>query len=174
MKTKTLFLVLALFMAFVEMSRGALDAYFRADGITGDVTRSGYTNYVAVSAYNHEVNAVRDSNGQPTGSRQHGPFKILKDISGNSPQFVEFMVRNRTIETADLLLYKPAINGVDTNYYSYHFEGVRIISIRNWSPNNNDATATKYLPMEEISFTYQTIHWESLSTGNTASDTQKN
>ena len=120
--------------------------------------------------FNHEVDAVRDSNGVPTGRRQHAPFKILKQVSVNSPQFAALLVRNTPIETAELKLIQPSVQGIETNYYTYHFEGLHIISIRDWSPNNKDASVTSLQPMEEISFTYDSIRWESVTGGTSASD----
>ena len=170
MKTKQLLLGIIIVMIAVCSARAALNAYLRADGITGDTTQNAYQGMVTVIGFNHEVDAVRDSNGVPTGKRQHAPFKILKPISVNSPQFADLLVRNRSIETADLNLFQASPTGTETNYYTYHFTGVHIISIRNWMANNEDPSMTRFPALEEISFTYDAIRWESNTGGTSASD----
>src|SRR5439155_12419206 len=151
-------------------ARAALNAYLRADGITGDTAQNAYQGMVTVIGYNHEVDAVRDSTGAATGRRQHAPFKILKPVSVNSPQFADLLVRNQSIETADLKLMQTSQTGVETNYYTYRFTGVHIISIRNWIANNQDPAMSKFPALEEISFTYDAIRWESVTGGTSASD----
>src|SRR5438105_15558432 len=138
MKTKQLLLSIIALMILACSASAALNAYLRADGITGDTTQNAYQGMVTIIGYNHEVDAVRDSNGAPTGRRQHAPFKILKPVSVNSPQFADLLVRNQSIETADLQLMQTVPNGFETNYYTYRFTGVHIISIRNWMANNED------------------------------------
>ena len=170
MKTKQLLLGIITLMIAAGGARAALNAYLRADGITGDSAANAYQGMVMVIGYNHEVDAVRDSTGAPTGKRQHAPFKILKPVSVNSPQFAELLVRNSAIETADLKLMQASPTGTETNFYSYHFTGVHIISIRNWMANNEDPSVQRLPAMEEISFTYDAIRWESVTGGTSASD----
>ena len=170
MKTKQLLLSIIALMILACSAPAALNAYLRADGISGDTTQNAYQGMVTIIGYNHEVDAVRDSAGAPTGRRQHAPFRILKPVTVNSPQFADLLVSNRSIETADLKLMQASPSGVETNYYTYHFTGVHIISIRNWMANNQDPTVQRFPALEEISFTYDTIRWESVTGETSASD----
>ena len=176
MKIKTVLLTAITFLAVVASAPAAYESYFRADDISGDSIRTAWTGHTAVIGYTHEVSAVRDSNGQPTGKRQHAPFKILKEVSVNSPQFAGKLVRNQAIATADLLLMKTDANGVEINHYTYHFTGVKILSIRNWVANSAAAASATYdtRELEEISFTYETIEWESLTARRSATDSVRN
>jgi type VI secretion system secreted protein Hcp len=149
----------------------ALNAYFKADGISGDSTRTGWQDYLEVNGFSHEVIAPIDAqSGQATGKRQHKPFKILKEISKNSPQFETFLISGRPIANAELKLLRASQTGQEENYYIYKFKGVRIISVRDWMANNNDPNAVRYPHLQEITFVYQSIEWQSLPDGTSALD----
>lgn len=173
MKLKTALLTAFTFLTVVASAPAAYEAYFRADDINGDSTRTAWAGHTAVIGYTHEVNAVRDSNGQPTGKRQHAPFKILKEVGVNSPQFMAKLVRNQAIATADLKLVMANASGVEVNHYTYHFTGVKILSIRNWVANST-AAASATRELEEVSFTYETIEWESVTGGRSTTDSVRN
>lgn len=139
----------------------ALNAYFKADTITGDATRAGFEDFTEVNGYNHEVSSPYDpQTGLATGKRQHRPFKILKEISRSSVDFESAWVKGQTLKSAELRLYRPSQTGLDVNYYTYRFVGVRIVSIRDWMPNNRDSSVLSIPHTQEISFTYDTIEWE--------------
>ena len=149
----------------------ALNAYFRADNISGDGTRKGFENYTEINGYNHEVSSPFDpQTGLATGKRQHRPFKILKELSRSSIDFHNAWVKNQTLKSAELKLYRPGATGVEVHYYTYRFVGVRVVSIRDWMPNNNDSSVASFPHMQEISFTYDTIEWEFVSGGVIATD----
>jgi len=150
----------------------ALNAYFKASNITGDVTRAGLEDFTEVNGYNHEVIAPFDpQTGLATGKRQHRPFKIVKEISRSSVDFQNALVKGQTLKNAELRLYRQLQTGQEVNYYTYRFIGIRIVSIRDWMPNNNDTAVLQLPHMQEISFTYDTIEWEFVNPSAVATDT---
>lgn len=163
-------LLLTFLLAITGLSAGAApDAYLFSSGIPGDSTRSAWENHVVVMGYSHEVISVRDpASGLPTGRRQHGLFKIIKKVTKNSPIFMTKMVNNQTMPTLEIKLVQT-LEGSEAVYYTYTLSNASITSIRNWSPNNTDSTASNYPPMEEISFSYQSITW-SHADGSEATD----
>lgn len=174
MKIKTILFSIIASIAFALNSSAAYEGYFKADTILGDSTRAAWAEHTAILAYSHEVNAVRDTSGLPTGKRQHAPFKILKEVSGNSPQFMQKLVANETIETAVLKLIRINLNGEEFVFYTYNFTGVRILSIRNWIPNSPGAATSASTPeLEEIVFTYDTIEWTATTTKITTTDSTR-
>jgi type VI secretion system secreted protein Hcp len=164
-------LVCALLISGFDAS-AALNAYFKATGITGDVTRPGLEDFTEVNGYNHELIAPFDpSTGLATGKRQHRPFKIVKEITRSSIDFENTLVQGQTLKNAEIRLYRQNQVGQDINYYTYRFVGVRIVSVRDWMPNNKDPAVVQFPHMQEISFTYETIEWEYVNGGFKATDT---
>ena len=158
--THRLCALLCVFLVSGFDAAAALNAYFKADEITGDVTRAGLEDYTEVNGYNHEVSSPFDpQTGLPTGKRQHRPFKIVKEISRSSVDFMDAWVKGKTLKQAELKLYRAGQTGVEVNYYTYRFVGLRVVSVRDWMPNNNDSTVANFPHMQEISFTYDTIEW---------------
>jgi len=174
MKIKMPHRLCALFCAFLISgldATAALNAYFKADLISGDGTRKGFENYTEINGYNHEVSSPFDpQTGLPTGKRQHRPFKIIKELSRSSIDFHNVWVRGQTLKGGELKLYRLGSTGVEVNYYTYRFTGIRIVSIRDWMANNNDSAVANLPHMQEISFTYDTIEWDFPSGGVTATD----
>ena len=151
----------------------AISPQFKIHGITGDSTFSEYPDHVEVHGYNHEVTSPIDlATGQATGKRQHRPFKILKRLSGNSSQFANAWVRNEVIRSAELkVLGNSPITGEVQIIYAYRFTNIRIISIRDWVVNNLEPNPATLPPLQEISFVYQTIEWQSMPDGPVTQDT---
>lgn len=150
----------------------ALNAYFRADTIPGDSMRKGLENFTEVNGYNHEVSSPFDpATGLATGKRQHRPFKIVKEVSRSSIALRDAWIKGLTIKNAELRLYRPSQIGAEVNYFTYRFVGIRIVSIRDWMANNNDAAVVNLPHMQEITFTYDTIEWVYMETGEAATDT---
>jgi type VI secretion system secreted protein Hcp len=175
MKTKIIHRRLCALLCVFLMSGidavAALNAYFKADTITGDSTRANLESFTEINGYNHEVSAPFDpQTGLATGKRQHRPFKIVKEISRSSVDFHNAWVQGQTLKSAELRLYRQSQTGQEVNYYTYRFVGIRIVSIRDWMANNNDSNVLSLPYMQEISFTYDTIEWTFVQGGVTATD----
>lgn len=165
--------LLAAFLFSVSFSgNAAIESYLRLDNISGDSTRQLWTSHTTVIGFNHEVSVVRSSDGLPTGKRNHAPFKILKRISGNSPEFIDRMVLNRNIPKAELKLIATNVNGEEYVSYTYSFTNVKIISVRNWKPIGTTETGGFFETpeLEEVAFTYETIEWKATPSNKVASD----
>ena len=175
MKIKMIHRVCALFCALLLSgldASAALNAYLVATDIRGDSTRSSWQGYVEIVGYNHEVSSPFDpQTGLATGKRQHKPFKILKELSASSVDFETAMIRGRSLANVEFKLVRPSQTGQETIYYIYRFTNARIVSVRDWMANNNDSSTLQLPQMQEISFVYETIEWEAVPSGATASDT---
>lgn len=169
--TRHLCALLCVFFISCFDAGAGLSAFFKATNITGDSQRVGREEFTEVSAYNHEVISPFDpQTGLLTGKRQHRPFKIVKEVTRSSVDFENALVKGQTLKTAELRLFRIAPDGREENYYIYRFIGVRIVSVRDWMPNNRDPSADSFSYMQEISFTYDTIEWEYVDGGVTATD----
>lgn len=150
----------------------AAEAYLKATGIPGDSKRELWRDYVEVQAYTHEVISPRDpASGLPTGKRQHMPFKIVKRVNNSSPVLMDKLVKNSTISSVELNLVATDPNGEEYVSYVYKLENVKVVGIRNWAPNNYEPSVSSYPAFEEVTFTYQTITWESKDGKTVATDT---
>ena len=173
---------LCLFIVFIAMLVGAApdahaaaEAYFKATNIPGDSLRELWKDYTAVFGYNHEVIAPIDvATGQATGKRQHRPFKILKEVSRNSPGFEQALVKGATLPSAELRIIKTNPAGEEFVAYIYRFTNVRIISIRDWMPNSLESSDPGAPYRQEVAFTYTGIEWESTESRTIASDSWTN
>jgi len=174
MKTTFMHRLCALFCAFLISgfdASAALNAYFQATDIRGDSSRSAWQGYVEIVGYNHEISSPFDpQTGLTTGRRQHRPFKILKELSASSVDFETALTKGKTLANVQLKLVRQSPTGQEIVYYIYRFTNARIVSVRDWMPNNRDASTSQFPQMQEISFTYETIEWEAQPSGFTATD----
>ncbi len=134
--------------------------------IDGDSTDAGREGLIVCVSYQHSVISPRDAaSGLPTGKRQHKPFVLTKLIDKASPLLFQAFTTNENLNVS-LLFY----SGTDTiNYYEINLEGAQILSIQSFRQMPPDPLGDA-LPIEEVSFVYQTITWYHKSAGISHSD----
>jgi type VI secretion system secreted protein Hcp len=90
--------------------------------------------------------------GKQHSTRRHQPFSILKPIDRSTPSLFQCCASGKMLSTAQIDLYKPDDDGIETNYFSYILEKVRIISV---TPMMNALSSES--DMEAISFSFEKI-----------------
>ncbi|HAM72789.1 MAG TPA: hypothetical protein DCM86_14200 [Verrucomicrobiales bacterium] len=126
--------------------------------LTGEVTQKGREGQHMLQACTHEISVVRDpASGLPTGKRQHQPFRVVKLLNKSSPLLLQSMVVGETIAAVTIDVWNVAPTGIETKLMSYVLRGAQVASVRPWTPNKQDSSASGYAPAEEVAFTYKTI-----------------
>jgi type VI secretion system secreted protein Hcp len=181
LKPLTSVLVAAAILGAGLPADAALNAYLTLKGqksgvIKGSVTQKGREDSIMVIAYEHEVKTpVEARSGQPTGKRQHGVFKITKEIDRSSPLLYSALINNETLSEFTLRFWTPQIKaatgvGSEFQHYTVKLTNARIVGIRSYMLNNKNPELSRYAETEEISFAYQKIEWTWNDGGITAAD----
>ena len=161
--TKLLILVAALAGAWMAESLTAQAVepiYMLVDGIEGEVTQRGKEGQIEVFAFSHEVASAYDvPTGQATGKRSHSPLKTVTRISKATPRLAQALGTNQILKKVEIFFWRTTQTGTEENYFKITIENCRVVSRRLWSPNKLDASTGSYIPLEEVSFTYQKITW---------------
>lgn len=154
----------------------ALNAYLTVKGqksgtINGSVTQKGRENSILVFAYEHEVKTPVDAKtGASTGKRQHGVFKVTKELDKSSPLLFSAWVSNDNLTDVTLKFWAPSKTGAETQHFTVKLTNARIVGIKSSLPNTKDTELMKLPITEEISFTYQKIEWTWTDGGITSMD----
>lgn len=120
-----------------------------------------------INGYSHQIVSPRDAaTGQASGKRQHAPFVIVKEVDKSTPLLYHALVTNENIPSVELTLSRPNPSGDGTTqeYFKIHLTNAHVSSIVN--PTNHIDTSG----MEEVSFVYQQIEWESADGGTSQTD----
>jgi type VI secretion system secreted protein Hcp len=164
MKTRTFFLIVSCLLA-VQLNFGALNAYLRLTDsenqpIEGSVTDPGQEGSILVVSMQHSVSTPRDAaSGLPTGKRQHKPFVITKLIDKASPLLYGIQNNGEVLVNFNMTFWRPTLTSEPENYYTITLTNARIISIHQLMQGNQDTETAEPLPVEQVSFTYDTISW---------------
>lgn len=154
----------------------ALNAHLRLVGakqgeIKGSVTQKGREGRIAVIAASHEIVSPRDvATGQVTGKRQHRPIVITKELDRATVPLRSMLVGNEPVKEWELLFWRPATTGVETQYFTLRLTNAGIASIDMRMPNNKHADTAGLETFEEVTFTYTKIEWTWTDGGLTAAD----
>lgn len=134
-------------------------AYF--DGIKGSCTQDGRKDSVLVLSLDHTVEIPVDvKDATATGSRVHGAMELVCNIDAATPQLYECVSNSTEIKTVQIQYWHIDETGKEVNYFNINMEGVRIVKIKNWFPNIDDAATASYKDMINYSLRYNTIEWE--------------
>jgi type VI secretion system secreted protein Hcp len=173
--TKQLILTAALagaWMAACLTSQSAEPIFMRVDGIEGEVTQKGREGQIEVFAFSHEVASPYDvTTGQATGKRSHSPLKTVTRISKATPLLAQALGTNQILKKVEIFFWNTTQTGTEQNYFKITIENCRVVSRRLWSPNKLDASTASYIPLEEVSFSYQKITWTFVNGGIEYQDT---
>jgi len=146
----------------------AYDAFIEIDGIPGSSTSQGHENWIELVDFS-QVGIT---------AREHGEVRILKEIDKSSPLL--YLGASEGQHISEAVLEKDLGNG---NLLRYRFHDVILKevdistpklmkAIDKSSPNIWSTMPTEEVSlshMEEVSFTYATVEWEYVSSGETIS-----
>ena len=112
-------------------------------------------NLINVTGYQYELTSPRDpASGLPTGKRMHKPLTISHEMGGSSPQFLNALATNESLDSVVINFFRIDRSGRDVNYYRVTLTNGSVSDVKQFSSGND--------VMEDVSFTFQKIQQEDL------------
>ncbi|HEY4327644.1 MAG TPA: type VI secretion system tube protein TssD [Mucilaginibacter sp.] len=138
----------------------------------GSGTTKGNEDKIECIGYRYSVSVPHDvATGLPTGKRMHGPFEIIKNVDGSSPQFLQAAYSNEILKSVLVEFFKKNAKG--QLYISSKIK-LTNASISQISEYGGVAVRDKLLPntvpQEQITLTFQKIEFENSDAKTSASD----
>jgi type VI secretion system Hcp family effector len=138
--------------------------YLKANGtpIQGGNTRQGQEGSIEVVYYEQKsTQALNARTGIASGRRQHNPIVIRKPLDKSSPSLRKALVQSQKID-ATIKFFRANADGALENYYNVSIKAGAIGSIDEYSPDNNSLAGSEGggHPLEEVSFSFQSITWQ--------------
>lgn len=98
--------------------------------ITGECTAPGREGAIEVMNSSYSINQGVDSHtGSLTGTRQHSPFKIHKQLDKTSPWFAVAICESKRLQKAIIKYYEIKEAGIETEIYRVTLDSVVITSV---------------------------------------------
>ena len=121
------------------------------EGIDGESDVSGRENSIDVIGYSHSISNPYDLvTGQLT-TKQHSPLRIMKSMDKSSPKLQEKCVTGVVLPSVILRLYYEPDS---KQFYSIELTNALVTSFQGFS-----TIETGEIPVETVSFTYESIKW---------------
>lgn len=172
-KTLAAILVTVCLLVSVQAS-AALNAYLFLKGktlgqIKGSVTQKGREDKIMVIAADHSVKI-------DAGKKQHGTFKITKDVDKSSPLLYKAFATGEVMSDFELQFWAPQIKaatgvGSEVQMYTVRLKGAKVAGIDLKMQNNKNPDLMRYEITEDVSFSYDEITWIWVDGNVTATDT---
>lgn len=121
------------------------------EGIEGESTISGRENSIVVIGFSHSISNPFELATGKTTIKQHSPLRVMKEVDKASPKLFENCVKGAALTSVTLKFYREPIV---PPFYTIELHNAYITSVQGYGILNPDN-----LPMETISFTYETIKW---------------
>ena len=121
------------------------------EGVDGESDVSGRENSIDVIGYSHSIsNPYTLATGQLT-TKQHSPLRIMKLMDKASPKLQEKCVTGVVLPSVILRLYYEPDS---KQFYSIELTNALVTSFQGFS-----TIETGEIPVETVSFTYESIKW---------------
>lgn len=128
--------------------------------IEGSSLTKGHEGKILVQAVDHLIEIPKSpQTGLPTGKRIHCPLTVTKEIDKASPKLQQALTSGEQMKDVTLEFYRISPKGIEEKYYSIKLEDAILTNVRAWMPNCLDPANERIGHMEDVSFTYQKIHW---------------
>ena len=113
----------------------------------------GAATLMDVRSFNASVTSPRDlASGQASGRRQYKPLVVTKKMDAATPLLHKALATNETLPSVVLVIYRPGTTTPD--------ETITLTNATVSEIGNSDSGAGDALPLETLSFTFQTIKYE--------------
>lgn len=127
--------------------------------IKGSVDVKDREGSIEVIGLSHGLNLPVDSaSGKSTGTRQHSPMMIEKEIDSSSPYFNRAVATGQVLKSAEFRFYRINYSGQEECYYKILLENVKVTSVNTSIPNTK-LSSTQINHVEQISLNYEKITW---------------
>lgn len=101
--------------------------------------------------------SVDSHTGRMTGSRQHEPYIIHKDIDKLSPLLAIYVCEGRKLQKAEIRYYETNDAGIEREAYRVKMEGVVIMSVN--ANHTYIPGSSKHNMIETVGLRYNSIEW---------------
>lgn len=116
---------------------------------------------IEIIGLSHGINLPVDSaNGKITGTRQHSPMMIEKEVDSSTPYLYKAAATGQTLKSAEIKFYNINDAGQEVCYYSVLMENVRITGVNCSVPNVKLEGNNKMNHTESVSIQYEKITWK--------------
>src|SRR5262249_18093349 len=131
--------------------------------VTGDNRNQedGHAGSIECTYFQYAVTQnINKGTGLAQGKRVHEPIVIRKPIDQSTPLLFNALVTNQVAE-GSFRFYRLGADNETHNFYTVEIKAGRIVAINEVSPDNENVggAGSSSFPMEEVSFTFQTIKW---------------
>ncbi|WP_134705963.1 type VI secretion system tube protein TssD [Rahnella sp. CJA17(1/100)] len=128
--------------------------------IKGGIDIQGREYSVEVLGLHHSVHIPTDNhNGKFTGTRQHLPFLIEKEIDSSSPYLYKALSMGQALKRVELKYYRINDAGQEAEYFTILLENVKVVNLMPVMFDIKDPAKEKFNHMEIVEFRYQKITW---------------
>lgn len=129
--------------------------------IKGSVDVQDREGSIEIIGLGHGINLPVDSaNGKITGTRQHAPMSIEKEVDSSTPYFYKAAATGQTLKSAEIVFYQINDAGQEAAYYSVLMENVKVTGVNCAIPNVKLGGNEKFNHVESISLQYEKITWK--------------
>jgi type VI secretion system secreted protein Hcp len=141
--------------------KGQTQGQFKGEGIQTDRSKQ----WIPVLSFSNEVQSPRDiATGMPSGKRQWGPVKILKEWGAASPQGLTSCVTNEILPDVKIEFTKTDAGGKEYVYQKLSLTNATIASVRRFTGDDSTGegssrhtSSVDTMELEEWSFTFLKI-----------------
>ena len=168
--SRGLFVVLAgLGFLASALPTSAEEIYCTITARSGTLKESNASTEIPVLYLTEEVSIPYDaSSGLASGKLTNEPLKIVKELDAVSPQLFLAAVTNELLPAVQCNFYRRSQTGQLQGYFRITLTNATIVDYKDAGDGvNGDASGDE---RERISFTYQRIQLEDLSSSTTATD----
>lgn len=151
--TKSFALVAAALAASLATMSASAEIYMRAQGISGDVTRIGYEQWIDLSKVGYDI-SVPASSGGAGGLPQLTDVSVTKLIDAATIALLDNITSGRHIPTVDIAFVQPCGDRV-VEPFRINLEDVLLTGMSHSADTGSTATA----PIEDVKLSFARIRW---------------
>lgn len=172
-KMSCILIVVVAVAAISSTNAWAETAYMRVEGSTqGPIEGSvisphGYENWIAVGSFGHNLKVPVDPrSGSPTGTRMHGPIRVVIPFDKSAPQLYSALVTGELLTEVEIQFLRVNETGLQEHFFTILLQDAVIISM---SPSLVPSSEQSRM-MTIVSFSYRRITWTDVIDSKTFQD----
>ncbi|MCE5990049.1 Hcp family type VI secretion system effector [Pseudomonas sp. 5FOS] len=124
----------------------------------GNIYQSEFADEIMVQKIEHEINTPIDpQNGQPSGKRVHGPYKVTFTTNKSKPLLLESICKAELLPEVVITQYRATSEDPNELYYRTTLTDATIIKLRTEQPHAQEDTPTPRHQEVEVWFSYRKI-----------------
>ncbi|HUG72504.1 MAG TPA: type VI secretion system tube protein TssD [Steroidobacteraceae bacterium] len=172
----------AALLAMLAFASGAVadEVYFSVKGSSGALIQGEVTTTPVLAGkmralkVTHQVNQPVDAlTGMPTGRIVHGPVRITRERGRASPRLLQAFLQNEVLPEVviEYWVMRKTVSTIN-QYQIVKLKNARIVKIEHAAEQAAGQPAGQLGSIESVEFTYSTIEYTDIESGNTTTGTQ--